>query len=471
MKEYLNYVVQNRLLVFSLAAVGLGIAFGLIVKTYVPLSHVDNLTYVMAFPGEILMQMFQLLTIPIIVTSLVRGLSTGPSIETSPKIAKGAAVYFIFTTLMSVSLGLVLVLLLKPGVSHTADHDEAEDEKQFCTIYDILDLLRNIMPPNLVQASYQQYKTEKQEFESHAVESNSSHESNETELHLVGEYVDGTNTLGLIICSVVTGLALKTMGESGEILLDVFTTLNEITKYVVNLILWYVPFGLLFLITNHVVGAHDWNTAYSLVKFMALVVIGLIIHGAIVLPTIYLLLVRRSPWPVIKGVSPALMSAVRLSSSSATLPLILQCCEERNRIDRRITRFMLPIGANVNMDGTALYAVMAAVFIAQLNDITLDLSQTLTIGATSALSTTGTAGLPSTGAVTTFFILSAASLPAKEACILVLVEWLLDHCNTGVDVLGDCIGVALVHHLSGYKLEEMEGENQDMARTGTIQEP
>ncbi|XP_075943626.1 excitatory amino acid transporter 2-like [Anarhichas minor] len=146
---------------------------------------------------------------------------------------------------------------------------------------------------------------------------------------------------------------------------------------------------------------------------------------------------------------------------SATLPLTLHHCE---KINKGISRFMLPIGTNINMNGTALFEVVTALFIAQIDHIHLEIGQLITITVTSVLLSIGAAGIPSTGAMTTFFVLTAAGLPAKEASFLVVIEWLLDRCNTVINVMGDCIGVALVHQVLKNDQEDTEEQGQEMER-------
>nr|XP_054602413.1 excitatory amino acid transporter 3-like [Nothobranchius furzeri] len=403
-RAFTSYVKENNLIVASLVAVVLalhtGIVLGVVLKTYVILT--DEQQEYIKFPGEILMRMLQFVSVPLITTSVTLGVA-GLSINTSRHIAFRATLYFTITTL---------------------------------------------------------YQTDKpQVFEG----SNSS--QNYTADVPRGHYVDGANTLGLIAFAFVLGLAINSLKKKKEnVLVLVAKAINDITKAAVNLILRFLPVGVFFMITTHVLEVRDWQTTENLGKFIAVVLTGLIIHGAIVLPMIYILVTRQNPLKVIRGVSPALLTALLIASSSATLPHTLRCCLENNKIDGRIVRFMLPIGTNVNMDGSALYEAAAAVFIAQLSHIYLDVTQLFIIGLAAAIASVGAAGIPATGAVTTLFVLTAVGLPVRDAALLVVTEWLLDRFSTVINVFGDCIGVSLVHEMSRQELEKMDKEDMETGR-------
>ncbi|KAM6965864.1 excitatory amino acid transporter 3-like [Tautogolabrus adspersus] len=467
-----DFFYRKLFVITSLAGVCLGFAFGLAAKNFLDLS--ESALLIIGFPGEILIRLLQMVTAPLIVSSVIIKVSS-LSVGTSKRIALCAGVYFFFTTLISVSTGLLLVLLLKPGVYHSDVVIETDSDVIFSMADALLDLMRNMMPANLIQASFQQYKTDRLEFQIESHEPNST-ETNITEVHLLGHYVGGVNTLGLIVSSFIFGLTLKMMEKRGETLLELISIINEVNKQLVALIMWYLPIGVMSMMASHELKADGWDSVLRLEGIIVLIFIGLTIHGVIVLPTIYLVVVRRNPWSVIKGACPALVTAFLTSSSSDTLQLTIRCCEERNKNNPRVTRFMLPIFSRINMNGTVLYEVAAAVFIAQLSHIRLNLGQLFTVGMTAAVTSTGPADIPMTGAVSTFFILTAIGVPAQGASILVAVEWLLEHCNTVVNVLGDCIGVAVVEHLSKKELEETEEEDplrtraSDSADEGQVQD-
>ncbi|GAB0204179.1 excitatory amino acid transporter 3 [Grus japonensis] len=243
-----------------------------------------------------------------------------------------------------------------------------------------------MFPENLVQACFQQYKTKREKIEATTgVDKNGSTFTEEPvttattaeasqnktqEYKIVGIYSDGINVLGLIVFCLVFGMVIGKMGEKGQVLVDFFNALNEATMRIVQIIMWYMPIGIVFLIAGKIIEVEDWEIFRKLGLYMATVLSG-----------------------------------------SATLPVTFRCAEEKNLIDKRITRFVLPVGATINMDGTALYEAVAAVFIAQLNDLELDIGQIVTIR---------------------------------------------DRFRTMVNVLGDAFGTGIVEKLSKKELEQMD---------------
>ncbi|KAM8840685.1 excitatory amino acid transporter 3-like isoform 2-T2 [Spinachia spinachia] len=413
-----KYLVHNRLLLANVVAVTLGLAMGLFLKNWMTLTPREKM--LVSSPGDLLIRMLELVCTPLVTTSVLLGASALTA-QLTRKIALCAAVYILTTTIICAFLAW-------------SGPDGTWSARRRGNGLPILSVVRSI-----------EYESKRLRFPPNAT--GSSLKRNATEMEMEGGYVDGVNTLGLILYSFVTGRILQGVGTRGQILVDFIDVINAANRFVVDIILCYLPFGVMFMIASSVLEVHDLETFYRLAKFMGVIVFGLVLHSVIILPAVYYLFVRRNPLTVVKGVFPALLSAWFISSSSAILPITLRYCVERNRIDRRVTRFMLPIATSINMDGTALYEAAAVVFVAQFNNIDLNLGQLVTIGVTSVVSSMGSSGLPAVGAVTTVFVLSSVGIPAKNAVILVTVEWLLDRCNTVVNVLGDCFGVSLINHL------------------------
>ncbi|KAL0970331.1 hypothetical protein UPYG_G00240550 [Umbra pygmaea] len=463
---------RNWLLIATIVSVILGIGLGVLVREYASLSNIDKQYF--GFPGEILMRMLKLVILPLIVSSMITGVAALDS-EVSGKIGLRAVVYYISTTIIAVILGIVLVMTIKPGVSQEADHiDRTGTTPNVTTVDTLLDLVRNMFPENLVQACFQQYKTKRKELEPPSdVKVNTTTttfpslsstvmatifppENITKDYTIVGSYSDGINVLGLIVFCVAFGLVIGKMGERGRILLEFFDALNEATMRLVQIIMCYMPVGILFLIAAKIIEVEDWEIFRKMGMYMVTVISGLAIHSTICLPLIYFAIVRKNPYSFMLGMAQALVTALMISSSSATLPVTFRCAEENLRIDKRITRFVLPVGATINMDGTALYEAVAAIFIAQLNNFDLDIGQIVTVSITATVASIGAAGVPNAGLVTMVIVLTAVGLPANDVTLIVAVDWLLDRFRTMINVLGDAYGAGIVQKLSKRELERMD---------------
>ncbi|XP_030635402.1 excitatory amino acid transporter 3-like [Chanos chanos] len=462
-----GFMKRNWLLLATIVSVLLGIGLGVLVREYASLSNLDKAYF--GFPGEILMRMLKLVILPLIVSSMITGVAALDS-EMSGRIGLRAVVYYFSTTIIAVILGITLVMTIKPGVSQNTDNIDREGDTPNITTADtMLDLIRNMFPENLVQACFQQYRTQRAEitpepptntttptFPPFTTIMTTVAQNLTKDYKIVGTYSDGINVLGIIVFCVAFGIVIGKMGERGRILLEFFDALNEATMRLVQIIMCYMPVGILFLIAAKIIEVDDWDIFKKMGLFVVTVLSGLAIHSIIFLPLIYFVIVRKNPYTFVLGMAQALVTALMISSSSATLPVTFKCAEENNRVDKRITRFVLPVGATINMDGTALYEAVAAIFIAQLNDRDLDVGQIVTISVTSTVASIGAAGIPNAGLVTMVIVLTAVGLPASDVTLIVAVDWLIDRFRTMINVLGDAFGAGIVQKLSKRELERMD---------------
>ncbi|KAL6467256.1 hypothetical protein MHYP_G00250600 [Metynnis hypsauchen] len=408
MEQRLKRGVQKHGLLFTtMLSVLLGVGVGVLVREYGSLSRLDR--YYFSFPGEILMRMLKMVILPLVFSSIITGVAALKS-EASGRIGLRAILYYLTTTIMATVLGnfadpqnnLQLNSLWRLNISCSFDYSGV---------------------------SMKDYK-------------------------LVASYSDSINVLGIIMFCILFGLSIAKTGEQGQLLLQLFEAINEATMKIVQIMMFYMPVGILFLIASNIIEVEDWSIFLKLGLYMLTVLVGsLLIHSMVVLPLLYVLVVRRNPYKFVSGMAHALLTALMISSSSATLPVTLHCAEHNNRIDKRITRFMLPIGATVNMDGGALYEAVAAIFIAQINNIALDIGQIATISIAATAVSIGAAGVPNAGMVSLIIVLSTVGLPINDVTLLLIVDWLLDRCRTAINILGDAFGAGIVEKLSQKELE------------------
>ncbi|KAL4639927.1 neutral amino acid transporter A-like [Arapaima gigas] len=271
----------------------------------------------------------------------------------------------------------------------------------------------------------------------------------------IGTETEGMNILGLVLFAVLFGVALRKLGPEEEELIRFFSAFNDTTMVLVSWIMWYVPFGIMFLVGSKIVEMEDVVLLMSsLGKYIFASILGHIIHGGIVLPLIYFALTRKNPFTFLSGLIAPFTTAFATCSSSATLPSMMRCVEENNGIDKRISRFILPIGATVNMDGAAIFQCIAAVFIAQLNNTELNAGQIFTILVTATASSVGAAGIPAGGIITIAIILEAIGLPTHDLSLMLAVDWIVDRTATVVNVEGDALGAGILHHINEKDLKQ-----------------
>ncbi|XP_019711400.1 excitatory amino acid transporter 5-like isoform X2 [Hippocampus comes] len=385
--------------------------------------------------------------------------------------------YYLWTTFVAVIVGIVMVSVIHPGGAAQKEDSEDSGKPIMSSADALLDLIRNMFPANLVQATFQQYRTSSQYTVQTKPTSARTPSQSVTRPPLIygirddnGSDVqnfsldltpppdvlvktkegtsDGMNVLGIVIFSATMGIMLGRMGPNGSALVNLCQSLNEAVLKIVAVVIWYFPFGIVFLVAGKILEMSDPSAMGKKLGFYAVtVVLGLVLHGLFILPAMYFFITKKSPIVYIRGILQALLIALATSSSSATLPITFKCLLENNHIDRRIIRFVLPVGATINMDGTALYEAVAAIFIAQVNNYELDFGQIITISITATAASIGAAGIPQAGLVTMVIVLTSVGLPTDDISLIIAVDWALDRFRTMVNVMGDALATGIMAHI------------------------
>ncbi|KAI1708820.1 sodium:dicarboxylate symporter family domain-containing protein [Ditylenchus destructor] len=459
-----EWIWKNFLLVATIVSVLLGAVLGFIVRLQQPTPQTIML---MSFPGEILMHMLKMMILPLIASSLISGLA-GLDAKQSGRMGSLAILYYMSTTALAVLLGIFLVLFIHPGdPTIKQEMGTGTVGRNVSTVDAFLDLIRNMFPENIVQATFQNMQTKYVTVRPKIIKRNDTQalaalaRGSYDRLVPSVEYVDGLNVLGIIVFCIGFGIVVSQLGEQARIMVEFFSALDKVIMQLVSYVMWYSPIGIMCLIMGKILEIHDLGeTARMLAMYMVTVLIGLAIHALIALPLLFFVLTKQNPYVFMKGLVQAWITALGTASSSATLPITFRCLEENLGVDKRVSRFVLPVGATINMDGTALYEAVAAIFIAQMNGRELTMGQVVTVSLTATLASIGAASVPSAGLVTLLLVLTAVGLPVKDVSLIVAVDWLLDRIRTSINVLGDAFGAGIVHHFTKEQFAIADAEHR-----------
>ncbi|KAM8849723.1 solute carrier family 1 member 7a [Spinachia spinachia] len=468
-----NVCKQNGLLILSVLAVVIGCLLGFFLRGK-QLSEQEVKYF--QFPGELLMRMLKMLILPLVVSSLMSGLAALDA-KCSSRLGIMTISYYLWTTFVAVVVGIVMVYMIHPGGAAQKEASEESKKPMTSSADALLDLIRNMFPANLVQATFQQYRTQRvaelipkptvaqllDEITTRRIYIYGIQDDNGTDVQNFSLDLtpppdvimktspgtsEGMNVLGIVIFSATMGIMLGRMGPNGSALVNFCQSVNEAVLKIVAIVIWYFPFGIVFLVAGKILEMDDPSAMGKKLGFYAItVVMGLVLHGLFILPAMYFFITKKSPIVYIRGILQALLISLATSSSSATLPITFKCLLENNHIDRRIIRFVLPVGATINMDGTALYEAVAAIFIAQVNNYELDFGQIITISITATAASIGAAGIPQAGLVTMVIVLTSVGLPTDDITLIIAVDWALDRFRTMVNVMGDALATGIMAHI------------------------
>jgi len=391
---------ENRLLIAMLIAIVAGGLSGFIWG--------EAMTSV-AWLGTLFLTALKMLIVPLVAASIITGVAGLGDVRKLGRMGGLSVGYYACTTLIAVSIGLLMANLWQPGVGVDLGAGATAPKPEIGDV-GITDLVLSLVYPNIIDAAA------------------------------------NMKLLPIIVFCILLAAALTTLGEKGKPVIAFFEGLNEAMMKIVGWIMIFAPIGVFALIASKL-GSTGGGEAFfaqlaGLAKYALAVISGLLTHAA-VLCALLMLIARRSVAAYLKHMGTALMTAFSTASSSATLPLTLDGVKAAG-VDEKARRFVLPLGATINMDGTALYEAVAVLFIAQAYGIDLSFGQQMLVLVTATMAAIGAAGIPEAGLVTMVIVLEAVGLPLDGIGLILAIDWFLDRCRTTVNVFGDSVGAAIV---------------------------
>ena len=382
--------------------------------------------------GTIFVKLLKLIAVPLILASLIKGISDLKDISKFASIGLKTIVIYVLTTVVAISIGLTLVNIFNPGDGVS----DATISKLTATY------ANNSSVQGKIAEAGRQQDSGPLDFVVDMVPENAFSALSNNKL-----------MLQVIFLSIFLGISLLLIGEKrAKPLKDVFDSLNYVVLKMVDLIMLTAPYAVFALLANVVVSSGDPELLYALL-FYASVVVG----GLLLMVCFYLLVlafvVKKNPFWFLKQISPAQLLAFSTSSSAATLPVTMERVEEHVGVDKEVSSFVLPVGATINMDGTSLYQAVAAVFIAQALNFDLTFADQLMIVLTALLASIGSAAVPGAGMVMLVIVLESVGFPADKLAIglalIFAVDRPLDMCRTVINVTGDATVSTLIAKLEG----------------------
>lgn len=385
----------------------ISIALAIIVGLIFVAAHINEgnwLYNLFSFISDAFIRLINMLVVPLVVTTLIVGIAGLKDPLKLGSIAWKTIVYFLFTSFCAALIGLILVNIFHPGNGFPIPSNvEAPNTKPT----PLSDVFLNMIPTNPIKALTQ------------------------------------TSILQIIFFSILAGMAMVFVGEKAKPVYNFFEACFEIVMKMTAWIMKLAPYGVFALIVKTI--ADNGTAVFApLAKYMFVVLLGFLLHLCFVLFPLIKTFGRMSPIIFMRGVFPAWLVAFSTASSNATLPVSLRSVENNLGVSNQVSSFVLPLGASINLDGTALYEGVAALFIAQAYGIHLSIGSQLIVLLTASLAAIGAAGIPGAALVTMVLVLKAVNLPLEGIGLVLAVDRLIDMFRTSLNVLGDCTGTVVV---------------------------
>lgn len=365
----------------------------------------DGIFYVI---GNGFLRLMQMLVVPLVFSSLICGSSAIGDSKSLGKVGVKTIVFYLFTTALAVLAAMVVGNLINPGIGVNLESVEAVDVA-IGESTSFADTLLNIIPKNPIQG-----------------------------------LAEG-NMLQVILFALIIGIILAKLGERVSVVANFFSQFNEIMMEMTSMVMFLAPFGVFCMIARTFtdIGVDGF---FPMLKYMVSVGIALCVQCFIVYMTLLKLFTGLNPLKFIKKFLPVMGFAFSTATSNATIPLSIETLEEKMGVSRRISSFTIPLGATINMDGTAIMQGVAAVFVSQVYGIPLSLTAYGTIIATATLASIGTAGVPGVGLITLSMVFASVGLPVEGIALIMGIDRILDMARTAVNITGDAVCTTIVAH-------------------------
>lgn len=392
-----------------LIALILGIIYGLTLPDYVQ--------YV-SWMGDLFLRGLKMVIVPLILSSIISGVANIGNAGSLGRLSLKTFAYYVTTSLLAIITGLFLVNLIQPGVG--ADLGFSKSVEGLDAARESFgDTLLNIIPTNIFTA-----------------------------------FTEG-QMLSIIFFALLFGFFITRVENKYQTMMtDFFNATFEVMMKITMFIIKFTPLGILGIVAKQVAETSDLlDVAGRMGLYMFAVVAGLIIHGGITLPFLLKFIGKVNPVKHVQAMTTPLLTAFSTSSSNATLPLTMEAVEHNAGVSNKITSFTLPLGATINMDGTALYECVAAMFIAQAYGVELSIVQQIIVVLTALLASIGAAGIPMAGLVMITIVLSAVGLPLEGVGLILAVDRILDMCRTTINVWSDSCGAVIIAKSEGENLK------------------
>jgi len=400
-----------------LIAMLIGSVIGLIYQAYIPQNERGLVYSILVSLGTIFIRLLKMVIIPLIFTSIVSGVAGIGDSKSIGRLGLKTITYYFITSLIAILIGLLLTNLIQPGVGANISVNSNFDYSNIKKPESPLDIIIRMVPVNPIKSA------------------------------------SSGDMLGLIFFSIIIGMGLTAIKKDySNKLKDLFNAGFDLMMKITEVVIKFAPLGVLGLITKSVSNT-GFELFRSIAKYIFTVATGLSIHFLIILPLIFYLMTGLNPKLHFKAMASVIATAFSTSSSNATLPLTMRSVEKNAGVSNKISSFVLPLGATVNMNGTALYECAGVIFIAQILGIKLTILQQFVIVITALLASIGTAGVPSASLVTIFIITQAIGFKDADVAIIIgtilAVDRPLDMYRTVVNVFGDSVGAVVIAKSEG----------------------